>query len=53
MFDCLILVKVMEIEFLGNGWSVRYIWDKIELIVVVGSFVLFLDFLDYLIRRKF
>jgi len=37
----------------GNGRTVRYTWDKTELILAAGSHAMFLDSTDYSVKRKF
>lgn len=37
----------------GNGRTVRYTWDKTELIIAAGSHAMFLDSTDYEVKRQF
>lgn len=53
VFDRMTLTLVKEIELPGVGRSVRYTWDKTELIVAAGTFAMFMDSADYSEKRKF
>jgi len=53
VFDRLTLAKVVEVELPGPGRSIRYTWDKTELVVAAGSMAMFLDSTDYSVKRKF